>query len=116
MEKLSQLVIPPNLLLWLCSYLRTVCFSQWKELGTYFSSLWCSTRIGSWPIALSYLHQRPHYVDDICTVLPRDRADHFLSHINGIESTIIFSVELECDGVGCEGMSDTRLFREYNCS
>ena len=38
------------------------------------------------------------YVDDICTVVPIDRAQHLLQHLNTIESTIQFTVEVENDG------------------
>ena len=38
------------------------------------------------------------YVDDICTVVPIDRVQHLLQHLNTIESTIQFTVEVENDG------------------
>ena len=49
----------------------------------------------------SYEIQLPfwkRYVDDICTVVPKQRVLHLLQHLNGIEGSIQFTVELESDG------------------
>ena len=49
----------------------------------------------------SYEIQLPfwkRYVDDICTVVPKQRVQHLLQHLNGIEGSIQFTVELESDG------------------
>ena len=49
----------------------------------------------------SYEIQLPfwkRYVDDICTVVPKQRVQHLLQHLNGIEETIQFTVELESNG------------------
>ena len=35
------------------------------------------------------------FVDDVCTSLPTDTIQHFLSHLNSIERTINFTVEVE---------------------
>ena len=39
-----------------------------------------------------------HYVDDVCTAVPTDRVQHLLQHLNGIESTVQFTVKVESDG------------------
>ena len=49
----------------------------------------------------SYEIQLPfwkRYVDDICTVVPKQRVQHLLQHLNGIEGSFQFTVELESDG------------------
>ena len=49
----------------------------------------------------SYEIQLPfwkRYVDDVCTVVPKQRVQHLLQHLNGIEGSIQFTVELESDG------------------
>ena len=38
------------------------------------------------------------YVDDVCTVVPINRVQHLLQHLNTIETTIQFTVEVENDG------------------
>ena len=38
------------------------------------------------------------YVDDACTVLPADDVQKFLDHLNGVEQSICFTVEVESDG------------------
>ena len=38
------------------------------------------------------------YVDDTCTAVPADRIDELMDHLNGVEKSIQFTVELECDG------------------
>ena len=49
----------------------------------------------------SYEIQLPfwkRYVDDICTAVPKQRVQHLLQHLNGIEQSIQFTVELESEG------------------
>ena len=49
----------------------------------------------------SYEIQLPfwkRYVDDVCTVVPKQRVQHLLQHLSGIEGSIQFTVELESDG------------------
>ena len=38
------------------------------------------------------------FVDDVCIAVPMDRVQHFLQHLNGIESTMQFTVEVESYG------------------
>ena len=49
------------------------------------------------------------YVDDICTVVPKQRVQHLLQHLNGIEETIQFTVELESND--CLPFLDVLLHR-----
>ena len=39
-----------------------------------------------------------HYVDDTCAALPVSSVQQFLDHLNGVEPSIQFTVELESDG------------------
>ena len=39
-----------------------------------------------------------HYVDDTCAALPASSVQQFLDHLNGVEPSIQFTVELETDG------------------
>ena len=39
-----------------------------------------------------------HYVDDTCTTVPAYSVDELKDHLNGVEKSIQFTVELECDG------------------
>ena len=52
--------------------------------------------------ALSSFHTPPHfwwrYVDDKCTVLPRDLVESFHEHLNSIDPNIQFTVERESEG------------------
>ena len=38
------------------------------------------------------------YVDDTCAALPASRVQEFLSHLNGVEPSIQFMVEVESEG------------------
>ena len=38
------------------------------------------------------------YVDDTCTAVPADRVDDLMNHLNSVESSIQFTVEIEHDG------------------
>ena len=38
------------------------------------------------------------YVDDTCTALPSHRIDEFLNHLNSVEPSIQFTVEVESNG------------------
>ena len=38
------------------------------------------------------------YIDNTCTVVPKDGVQDLLQHINGIEESINFTVEVECEG------------------
>ena len=38
------------------------------------------------------------YVDDTCTAVHADRVDELKDNLNGVEKSIQFTVELECDG------------------
>ena len=39
-----------------------------------------------------------HYVDNTCTALLTSSVQHFLDHLNGVESSMQFTVEFESDG------------------
>ena len=51
-------------------------------------------------LATTDVHPRfwKRYVDDTCTVLPADDVQRFLDHLNGVEPSIRFTVEVESDG------------------
>ena len=42
---------------------------------------------------------RKRYVDDTCTAVPSSKVQHLLQHLNGIESTIQSTVEMESEGI-----------------
>ena len=35
------------------------------------------------------------YVDDVCTIVPKDRVNHMLQHLNSFKESIQFTVDLE---------------------
>ena len=39
------------------------------------------------------------YVDDTCTAVPSGKVQHLLQHLNSIESTIQFTVEMQSEGI-----------------
>ena len=51
-------------------------------------------------LATTDMHPRfwKRYVDDTCTVLPADNVQRFLDHLNEVEPSIRFTVEVESDG------------------
>ena len=65
--------------------------------------------------ALSTFHPPPRfwkrYVDDTCTVIPRDLLEHFHKHLNSIEPCVQFTVEKESDD-GRLPFLDVQLCRE----
>ena len=50
------------------------------------------------------------YVDDTCTVVPKDRVQDLLQHLNGIEESINFTVEVESEG--CIPFLDVLISRQ----
>jgi len=86
-------------LLWVPLFL-----SQWPI------SLWKMWRDGLWPLTISsYLFGRDNYVDDICTIVPKHNVQHLLEHINGIEKSVQFTVELETGN--CLSFLDIQICR-----
>ena len=54
------------------------------------------------------------YVCDVCTVVPKNRVQHLLDHLNSIEPSIQFTVELENDG--CLPFLDVKIERALDGS
>ena len=56
------------------------------------------------------------YVDDICTVMPKQRVQHLLQHLNGIEVSIQFTVELVNESYGCLPFLDVHVCHQSDGS
>ena len=50
------------------------------------------------------------YIDDTCTVVPKDRVQDLLQHLNGIKESINFTVEVESEG--CIPFLDVLIARQ----
>ena len=57
-----------------------------------------------------FLFGKGMYVDDTLTALPKDKVQHFHEHLNSIESTIQFTVEMEPEGT--LPFLDTRIMHQ----
>ena len=54
------------------------------------------------------------YVDDVCTVIPRNRVQHFLQHLNNTEPSIQFTAEIENNS--CLPFLDLKIQRSQDGS
>ena len=61
-----------------------------------------------------FLPSWKRYIDDLCTVAPKNRVQHLLQHLNGVEKSIQFTAKCESDG--CLLSLDVKICRGRNGS
>ena len=104
----TNLSVSELLLCWSSASMQPTCVSEVTSLNRYMGLQPVSVTVVNLVMedverrALTFydIHLRfwKRYVDDVCTVVPTDRVQHLLQHLNGIESSIRFTVEVETDG------------------